>query len=186
MYEQSQLIKLLEENSIPAVIIKGAAASMYYPHPTLRSMGDVDVLVKRIDVDKATDLLTTNGYNLIHEMREDYHHYNYSKDSISIELHKRLGIIDDSDEELLTLFERGIDERIWKTKSAVSHAEEFKTLHTYYTTRPESPLKKMQSLIVIACKILRVIFTILRTGRKYDPEKMLKDIRHPENATQAA
>ena len=71
-------------------------------------------------------------------------------------------------------------------KSAVSHAEEFKTLHTYYTTRPENPLKKMQSLIVIACKILRVIFTILRTGRKYDPEKMLKDIRHPENATQAA
>ena len=71
-------------------------------------------------------------------------------------------------------------------KSAVSHAEEFKTLHTYYTTRPENPLKKMQSLIVIACKILRVIFTILRTGRKYDPEKMLKDIRHPENAMQAA
>jgi len=71
-------------------------------------------------------------------------------------------------------------------KSAVSHAEEFKTLHTYYTTRPENPLKKMQSLIVIACKILRVIFTILRTGRKYDPEKMQKDIRQPENATQAA
>ena len=72
-------------------------------------------------------------------------------------------------------------------KSAVSHAEEFKRLHEYYTTRPENPLKKMQSLIVIACKILRVIFTILRTGRKYDPEKMLKDIRHPEHrAAQAA
>ena len=67
-------------------------------------------------------------------------------------------------------------------KSAVSHAEEFRTLHMYYTTRPDNPLKKMQSLIVIACKILRVIFTILRTGRKYDPARMLKDIRHPENA----
>ena len=72
-------------------------------------------------------------------------------------------------------------------KSAVSHAEEFKTLHEYYTTRPENPLKKMQSLIVIACKILRVIFAILRTGQKYDPVKMLKDIRHPEHsAAQAA
>ena len=64
-------------------------------------------------------------------------------------------------------------------RSAVAHAEEFKELHVYYTTRPDNPLKKMQSLIVIACKILRVIFTILRTGRRYDPEKMQKDIRRP-------
>lgn len=64
-------------------------------------------------------------------------------------------------------------------RSAVSHTEEFKTLHVYYTTRPDNPLKKMQSLIVIACKILRVIFTILRTGQKYDPAKMLRDIKHP-------
>ena len=64
-------------------------------------------------------------------------------------------------------------------KSAVAHSDEFKTLHLYYTTRAENPLKKMQSLIVIACKILRVIFTILRTGQKYDPVKMLKDIKHP-------
>lgn len=64
-------------------------------------------------------------------------------------------------------------------KSAVTHAEEFRTLHVYYTTRADNPLKKMQSLIAIACKILRIIYTLLKTGKKYDPEKMLKDIRHP-------
>ena len=68
-------------------------------------------------------------------------------------------------------------------KSAVSHAEEFETLHEYYTTRPDNPLKKMQSLIVIACKLLRIVFTLLRIGQKYDPEKMLKDIRYSSNAT---
>ena len=47
-------------------------------------------------------------------------------------------------------------------------------------------MKKMQSLIVIACKILRIIFTILRTGQRYDPVKMLGDIRHPGGTTQAA
>ena len=67
-------------------------------------------------------------------------------------------------------------------RSAVAHAEEFKTLHVYYTTRSDNPLKKMQSLIVIACKILRVIFTILRTGCKYDPARMLRDIRYPAKA----
>lgn len=67
-------------------------------------------------------------------------------------------------------------------KSAVSHADEFKQLHEYYTTRSKNPLKKMQSLVVIACKILRVIYTILKTGTIYDPEKMLKDIKHPASA----
>ena len=72
-------------------------------------------------------------------------------------------------------------------KSAVAHADEFKQLHVYYTTRTSNPLKKMQSLIVIACKILRVIYTILKTGRKYDPEKMLRDIKRPtDEVIQAA
>lgn len=65
-------------------------------------------------------------------------------------------------------------------KSAVSHGEEFKTMHVYYTTREKNPLKKMQSLIVIACKILRIIFAILTKGIKYDPQKMLKDIKLPD------
>ena len=46
-----------------------------------------------------------------------------------------------------------------------------------------NPLKKMQSLVVIACKILRVIYTILNTGMKYDPERMLRDIRYPQGNT---
>ena len=69
----------------------------------------------------------------------------------------------------------------------IIHAVEFKQLHAYYTTRSMNPLKKMQSLVVIACKILRVIYTILNTGMKYDPERMLRDIRYPQgNTVQAA
>ena len=64
----------------------------------------------------------------------------------------------------------------------MAHTPEFKKLHVYYTTRAANPLKKLQSLIVISCKILRSIYTILKTGTKYDPEKMLMDIKYPENA----
>ena len=67
-------------------------------------------------------------------------------------------------------------------KPAVVHSEEFEELHVYYTTRKQNPLKKMQSLIVIACKILRVIHTILKTGTTYDPQKQLKDIKRPVEA----
>jgi transposase len=65
-------------------------------------------------------------------------------------------------------------------KSVVSHSAEFKELHVYYTTREQNPLKKMQSLIVIACKVLRVIYAILKNGTTYDPQKMLADIRRTE------
>ncbi|SCW81857.1 Transposase IS116/IS110/IS902 family protein, partial [Lachnospiraceae bacterium C10] len=65
-------------------------------------------------------------------------------------------------------------------KSVVAHAEEFQLLHEYYTTRNKNPLKKMQSLIVIACKLLRIIFAILKKGVKYDPQKMLDDIKRFE------
>ena len=65
-------------------------------------------------------------------------------------------------------------------RSAVAHGKEYKWIHAHYTTREENPLQKKQSLIVIACKLLRVIYTILKAGGKYDPEKLLKDIRYPE------
>lgn len=70
-------------------------------------------------------------------------------------------------------------------KSAVSHADEFKQLHEYYTTRADNPLKKMQLLIVIACKILRIVYTILKTGTTYDRQKMLKDIKRPVSSQAA-
>ena len=40
----------------------------------------------------------------------------------------------------------------------------------------------MQSLMAIACKLLRVIYVILTKGVDYDPQKLLGDIVRPENA----
>lgn len=113
MHGQNQLLFLLESNNIPCVIIKGAAAAMYYPHPTLRSMGDVDFLVKRSDFLRTAELLESNGYTLSHDKDENSHHYGYTKDRISFELHHRVGSVSDDDEKLLCLFEEGIDHRVW-------------------------------------------------------------------------
>ena len=67
-------------------------------------------------------------------------------------------------------------------KSVVAHDRNFKELHEYYTTRKDNPLKKMQSLIVIACKLLRVIYTMLKKGVHYDPKKLMSDIIRPSVA----
>ena len=64
-------------------------------------------------------------------------------------------------------------------KSVAVHDEAFRELHSYYTTRDENPLKKMQSLVAIGCKLLRVICTILKRGVAYDATKMKADIVHP-------
>jgi len=63
---------------------------------------------------------------------------------------------------------------------------EFREIHHYYTTRAENPLKKMQSLIAIACKLIRVFYVILTTGVDYDGSKMLLDIRRPGAQAHAA
>lgn len=56
---------------------------------------------------------------------------------------------------------------------------EFKEIHRYYTTREKNPLTKMQSLIAITNKLIRVFYVMLTTGDKYDGEKMLRDIIRP-------
>lgn len=66
--------------------------------------------------------------------------------------------------------------------SVVSHSAEFKAIHQYYTTRPVRPLKKMQSMIAVACKLVRIFYLLLRTGVTYDAAKMMGDIRRPEVA----
>ena len=63
--------------------------------------------------------------------------------------------------------------------SVVGHSPEFRSIHRYYTTRDKNPLKKMQSLIAVACKLIRVFYLILQTGATYNAEKMMEDIRRP-------
>ena len=70
--------------------------------------------------------------------------------------------------------------------SVVGKNEEFRQIHEYYTTRDKNPLKKMQSLIAVSCKLIRVFHVILTKGVRYDASKMLGDIRHPGTQPKAA
>lgn len=68
----------------------------------------------------------------------------------------------------------------------VAKNEEFKEVHKYYTTRPENPLKKKQSLIVLCGKLIRVFYALITKDAEYSPEKLLSDIHRPEKMAQAA
>ncbi|MED1472830.1 IS110 family transposase, partial [Bacillus salipaludis] len=54
----------------------------------------------------------------------------------------------------------------------------FKALHVYYTQRSDNPLKKMQSLIALCNKLIRIFFSISKKQFEFSEEKMLKDVPH--------
>ena len=64
--------------------------------------------------------------------------------------------------------------------SLIARNEEFKEIHKYYRTRENNPLKKMQSVIAVACKALRIFYTILTKGIEYNGGKLIQDIKRPQ------
>lgn len=55
--------------------------------------------------------------------------------------------------------------------------QEFRQLHQKNISREHSPLNKMQSIIVLCGKLIRVFYALLRTGSNYSAEKMMGDIK---------
>lgn len=53
---------------------------------------------------------------------------------------------------------------------------EFRMLHQKNLTREKNPLTKMQSIIALCGKLIRVFYGLLRNGTDYSAEKMLGDI----------
>lgn len=93
MQEQESLIQLMNANDIDMVILKGAAAAIYYPKPDLRVMGDIDFFVHPQNFQKAYHILLKNGYQLVYPEDHAPHHIVLKKNNIIFEIHKSLSII---------------------------------------------------------------------------------------------
>lgn len=111
-HEQNSVLALLNNKNIPYVIIKGTAAGIYYPNPRLRCAGDIDILVKREDFKRTAKHLEENGYKLLGDLSKVSHHNEYLKNGEIIELHRWLGGFSESDDKVISLFEKGIDNKI--------------------------------------------------------------------------
>jgi transposase len=61
----------------------------------------------------------------------------------------------------------------------VAQNSEFRELHHYYTSRSENPLKEKQSIIVLCCKLIRIMFVMMTKNIDYNGEKLIKDIHRP-------
>ena len=86
-YELSQIKKTLSEAKIDFLPLKGAVIRDLYPEPWMRTSCDIDVLVKKCDIDRAVELLITElGYE--RDTKENYHDVSlYSSSGVHLELH---------------------------------------------------------------------------------------------------
>ena len=82
---QAELVDLLENEGFDYVILKGEASAMYYNNPSLRSLGDVDFLIKPKDKADIDALLKQNGYTSSHE--DHICHVVYKKGKKHLEMH---------------------------------------------------------------------------------------------------
>lgn len=60
--QMGKVLKAFHLNQIPVIILKGLVLRNYYPFPSLRLMGDGDILIKKETLEVSKELLKSLGY----------------------------------------------------------------------------------------------------------------------------
>ncbi len=85
MGEQGKVLRLFADAGIPCAVLKGSSHSAFYPSPDLRPLGDIDLLVERENVQKASELLIAKGFR---ESEGDHpFHVSFHRRGTTVELH---------------------------------------------------------------------------------------------------
>lgn len=88
-YEFQSLLDDMEKDGIDCLPMKGWIMRNYYPDPLMRSMGDLDVLIKDMDSHKMQEWIESKGYIL--ENNKNPVHDEYQKPPyVLVELHRTL------------------------------------------------------------------------------------------------
>jgi hypothetical protein len=88
---QTQLIEqlrmLFNQEKIPFIFLKGSFIKNLYPHTFMRSMGDIDILVKKEDMKRIHEVLENKGYR---NWTNSVSHDCFVKSSVNVEVHPML------------------------------------------------------------------------------------------------
>lgn len=111
--QQELLLGAFRENNIPVVVLKGTSASQYYPVPECRQMGDMDLLVRPEDYDRAVSCLLDSGCEETTSVGEAKtgRHRSFRCNSIPAELHRHFSshIMPENAEKLDRMLFDGIE-----------------------------------------------------------------------------
>lgn len=120
-YEFRTLLEEMERDGIDCLPLKGWIMREYYPDPLMRSMGDLDVLVREMDSQRMQDWMEGKGYaleNNRHPVHDEYKKPPYT----CVELHRCL-----IDTSFLWKLNAGwiseLEKRIWSPDSLAGDAK---------------------------------------------------------------
>lgn len=111
-YDYQNICDLLETQKIPFLPLKGSVLRDFYPEPWLRTSCDMDILVKRKDIFRATELLEKAGWKQWEQSSNEITFT--SKDNTVLELHHSLM------EDHVTLPVKAILADIWQHAQPVN------------------------------------------------------------------
>lgn len=110
--QQREMLQALGD--IPCAILKGLGVAQYYPRPEMRSMGDIDYLVREKDFAQGMQRMEAIGYQLTAEDEKDLGiHANMQRPGEVIEQHRAIGALPNNaiGEKLLQIILDGLDMR---------------------------------------------------------------------------
>lgn len=96
MEAQNKIVDLLKEGGIPYAVLKGASLSACYYNPAARALGDIDLLVPVQFVDRASEILVSQGFHAPEDSFAHSYHIDFYKNSIVVELHYAVSAFPDS------------------------------------------------------------------------------------------
>ena len=86
LHVQTDVLRVLDSEGISCVVMKGSSVAVLYPQSFLRQLGDVDLLVKESEYEKAVSLLKNS--TVTKETEEHPFHCKIVIDGIAVEIHK--------------------------------------------------------------------------------------------------
>ena len=83
----NKIKEIFDANNIDHIFLKGFELKKLYPDPCIRQMGDIDILVREEDHEKAINVLKESGFK---QGKILTHHTEFKYQGIEIELHNKL------------------------------------------------------------------------------------------------
>ena len=97
--EQRRILDLLEARQIPCAVLKGTSVAHLYPHPELRTIGDIDILVDEENLDEACKALQADGFAPSYTAEK---HLCLQKGAVWVEMHRMVSVFPESEKGRFT------------------------------------------------------------------------------------
>ena len=96
---QRDILELLKANHIPCTVLKGTSVAYLYPHPELRTIGDIDILVDEDKLDYTCSIMQANGFAPAYTAEK---HLCLQKDTVWVEMHRMVSVFPESEKGRFT------------------------------------------------------------------------------------